>query len=171
MSTSSDHNRFKIPTGYFSQLPDRIMDRIHKDDTGTSVVKKDGYQVPEEYFETFPDRLAERLPKKEVRVRKLWPSRLVWMSAAAAVIVFMLLLIPSREEGGLQFEDLSGESIADYLQVEAFDLSSNDLAESLPLGDIAMEDVMEKMPEDQKIIDYLEIHSDTDDEFYWDRDE
>lgn len=171
MSTSSDHNRFKIPAGYFSRLPDRIMDRILMDEPRTSAVKKDAFQVPEEYFETFADRLTERLPEKEGRVRKLWPSRLVWMSAAAAVIVFMLLLTPSGEEGGLQFEDLSGESIADYLQAEAFDLSSNDLAESLPLGDIAMEDVMEKIPEEQKIIDYLEIHSETDDEIYWDRDE
>ena len=170
MSTSSDHNPFKSPAGYFDRLPGRIMDRVQKEDIRTSAGKK-GFQVPEEYFETFADRLAERLPQKEGRVRKLWPSRPVWITAAAAVIVFMLLLIPSREEGGMQFEDLSGESIADYLQAEAFDLSSFDLAESLPLGDIAMEDVMEQMPEEQQIIDYLENQTDTDDEFYWDRDE
>ena len=170
MSTSSDHNPFKTPAGYFDQLPGRIMDKLQKEDIRTSAGKK-GFQVPEEYFETFADRLAERLPQKEGRVRKLWPSRPVWIMAAAAVIIFMLLLIPSREEGGMQFEDLSGESIADYLQAEAFDLSSFDLAESLPLGDIAMEDVMEQMPEEQQIIDYLENQTDTDDEFYWDRDE
>ena len=38
-------------------------------------------------------------------------------------------------------------------------------------GDIAMEDVMERMPEEQQIIDYLEDHTDADDEFYWNRDE
>jgi hypothetical protein len=49
-------------------------------------------------------------------------------------------------------------------------LSSYELAESLPLGEIAMEDVMEKMPE-QPIFDYLEDHSDTNDELYLYRDE
>lgn len=170
MNASSDHNRFKIPAGYFDQLPDRVMDRIGKEKTRTST-GKDGFQVPEGYFETFADRLAERLHRKEGRVRKLWPVRLVWVSAAAAVIVFMLLLTPSGEAGGMQFEDLSGESIADYLQAEAYYLSSNDLAESLPLGEIGMEDVMEKIPEEKQILDYLENHTDTDDEFYWDRDE
>lgn len=170
MKNPSKHNQFKTPAGYFKHLPGRVMGRIQKEEIQTSAGKR-GFQVPEAYFETFTDRLSERLPKKEGRVRHLWSSRLYWISAAAAIIAFMFLLIPTREEGSLQFEDLTGESIADYLQAEAFDLSSYELAESLPLADIAMEDVMEKVPEEQQIINYLENHADTDDEFYWDRNE
>lgn len=132
---------------------------------------KGGFQVPDRYFETLSDRLVQRLPEQEVRVRKLWTSPFAWMSAAAAVIAFLLLLIPSREEGVLQFEDLSGDTIAEYLQGEAIDLDSYELAESLPLGEIAMDDVMDKMPEQQHIVDYLEYHMDTNDELYQDRDE
>ncbi|MEJ2585198.1 MAG: hypothetical protein P8Z38_09190 [Robiginitalea sp.] len=171
MHQSSNNNGFRTPDRYFEHLPDRIMDRIQKDEIRDSEGKY-GFQVPEGYFEAFADRLEKRLPGQKVPVRRLWPAtRLVWIPAAAAVIAFLLLLIPSREESSLQFEDLTGDSIAEYLQAEAFDLSSYELAESLPLGEIAMEDVMEKMPEQQQIMDYLETHTDTDDEFYLDRDE
>lgn len=146
------------------------MDRLGKEELLGSK-GKGGFQVPEGYFETLPGRLAEQLPEREVRVRKLWTSPFVGISAAAAVIAFLLLLIPSQGDGVLQFEDLSGDTIAEYLQGEAMDLDSYDLAESLPLGDIAMDDVMDKMPGQQQIVDYLEYHMDTNDELYLDRDE
>lgn len=170
MHKSSNNNGFRTPDRYFKHLPDRLMDRIQKEDL-RETKGNPGFQMPEGYFETFPDRLANRLEKKEVPVRNLWTSPFVRMSAVAAVIAFLLLLVPSREEGGLQFEDLSGDTIAEYLQSEAVDLSSYELAESLPFGEIAMEDVMEKMPEQQHIIDYLEDNTDTNDELYLNRDE
>jgi len=169
MRQTPNKNGFRTPDGYFNNLPNQLMDRIQKEERRDSVGKS-GFQVPEGYFETFTDRLAERLPKKDVPVRTLWTSPFVRISAAAAVIAFLLLLIPSRQEVGLQFEDLSGDTLAEYLQSESVDLSSYELAESLPLGEIAMEDVMEKMPE-QPIFDYLEDHSDTNDELYLYRDE
>lgn len=165
MYQPSDKNGFRTPDGYFDRLPGRIMDR-----TGHKATGNDGFRVPGDYFETFPDRLEERLAGEEVRVRKLWSSRMFWVPAAAAAIAFLLLLVPTRE-GSVQFEDLAGDTIADYLEVEAFDLSSNELAESLPFGEIAMEDVMDQMPGQQQILDYLENNTDADDEFYLDRHE
>jgi hypothetical protein len=170
MRRSEKNNGFRVPDGYFDTLPGRLMDRIGKDGIPNST-EKGGFRVPEGYFETLSDRVARRLPEQQVRVRKLWTTPLVWISAAAAVIAFLLLLIPAREEGVLQFEDLSGDTIAEYLQGEAMDLDSYELAESLPLGEIAMEDVMDRMPEQQQIVDYLESHMDTNDELYLDRDE
>ena len=170
MRRSPNKNGFRTPDGYFNHLPDRLTDRIQSEEL-RDVNGKSGFQVPEGYFETFSDRLAKHLPKKKVPVRNLWTSPLVRISAAAAVVAFMLLLLPSREEGGLQFEDLSGDTLAEYLQEEAGDLSSFELAESLPFGEIAMEDVMEKMPEQQYIFNYLEDNTDTNDELYPDRDE
>jgi hypothetical protein len=169
MRRSPNKNGFRTPDGYFKNLPGRLLDRIQKEEP-RKTIEKTGFQVPEGYFDTFSDRLAGRLAEKEVPVRNLWSSPLVRITAAAAVIAFLLLLVPSREEVGLQFEDLSGDTIAEYLQSDAVDLSSYELAESLPLGEIAMEDVMEKMPE-QNIIDYLEDYSDSNDEIYLDRDE
>ncbi len=165
MHQPSNKNGFRTPDGYFDRLPGRIMDRIGREATG-----KDGFRVPGDYFETLPDRLTDRLAGEAVRVRRLWPSRMMWVPAAAAVIALLLLLVPAGK-GDLQFEDLSGDTIADYLEVEAFDLSSNELAESLPFGEIAMEDVMDQMPEQQQLLDYLENNTDTDDEFYLDRHE
>lgn len=169
MRRSPDKNGFRTPDRYFDTLPGRLLDRIRKEEPRRTS-EKTGFQVPEGYFDTFADRLAGRLEEKDVPVRSLWSFPLVRLTAAAAVIAFLLLLVPSREESGLQFEDLSGDTIAEYLQSDAVDLSSYELAESLPLGEIAMEDLGEKMPE-QYIIDYLEDYSDSNDEIYLDRDE
>lgn len=165
MQGPSNKNGFRTPDGYFDHLPGRVMDRIGRKAEGNG-----GFRVPENYFETFPDRLAERLAREEVRVRKLWPSRMIWVPAAAAAIAFLLLLVPSGE-ASLQFEDLAGDTLANYLEAEAFDLSSGELAESLPFGEIAMEDLTDQMPEKQELLDYLENTTDTDDEFYLDRHE
>ena len=170
MKPLSHKNGFKIPEDYFEVFPDQLMDKI-QEGADLASDRKGGFKVPEGYFEAFPNRLSEKLRQGETPVRNLWPKRGAWIAAAAAVAAFMLLLIPSGNNGDLQFEDLTRETLAEYLQADAFDLSAYELAESLPLEQIAMEDVMDQVPEDQQIIDYLESHTDADEEFYWDRDE
>ena len=169
MKPTSHKNGFKIPENYFEAFPDRLMEKVRKG-TARASDHKGGFKVPEGYFEAFPHRLSERIRQGETPVRNLWPKRSAWIAAAAAVAAFMLLF-PSGKNGDLQFEDLTRETLAEYLQADAFDLSAYELAESLPLEQIAMEDVMDQVPEDQQIIDYLESHTDADEEFYWDRDE
>ena len=114
-----------------------------------------GFKVPDGYFEGLADRLQERMPKDGKKVRTLWMPRLGWI-AAAAVAILLLVLFPDRQVAGVEFEDLSGESIATYLESREGDLSAQELAETLPLNEIALEDILDASLDTQHIDDYLE---------------
>lgn len=167
---SENNNPFKTPESYFERFPDRLASRM-REERHAPEGQNGGFRVPEGYFEQFADRLSDRIPGRPTRVRQLWPTPLRWIAAAAAAAALLIFLWPSRSPDGLQFEDLTGESIVEYFQYEATDMSSYELAEGLPLDEIAMEDLMESVPGEQQILEYLEYNSDTDDELYFNGDE
>lgn len=165
MDKASDKRGFRSPEGYFERFPDRLMARM-KAEEGQAISSRGGFKVPDGYFEGLADRLQERVPRKGPKVRTLWRPRLGWIAAAAAAIL-LLLLMPDRQVAGIEFEDLSGESIASYLESREGDLSTQELAETLPLNEIALEDMLEATLETQHIAEYLENETEVDDEFYW----
>jgi hypothetical protein len=170
MEAGSEHKGFKLPKGYFEQFPDELAKRL-----GSSKVADEGatggFSVPEQYFETFGNRLEARLSINEVPVRKLRPVRLLWIPAVAAAILLLLLWSPSSPAAALQFEDLNAEVLQAYLQTEEFDLTPGELAENLPLVDIAMQDVLDRAPQDRQIEAYLEDYIESDEELYLDPNE
>ena len=170
MNPTSENNGFKNPEGYFNRFPDRLMSRIREEGSASHTRGEGAFKVPDGYFDTFSDRLEQRLEAKQSQVRALWGPRLGWIAAAAAVVVLMLALWP--EQGvRVEYGDLNGEAIAEYLQAEEWDFTSEELAEILAPEEIAMEDMLEKAPGDEQIMDYLETYSDPDDEFYLESDE
>ena len=169
MDNASDNRGFRSPEGYFENFPDRVMARM-KADTRRENGSEGGFKVPDGYFEGLADRLQERMPKDGAKVRNLWMPRLGWI-AAAAVAILLLVLFPDRQVAGVEFEDLSGESIATYLESREGDLSAQELAETLPLNEIALEDILDASLDTQHIADYLENETEVEDEFYWNNDE
>ena len=143
------------------------MDRI-KAESGSKKNPDGGFKIPDGYFDRFPDRLEQRMAHNPSKVRKLWPARLGWVAAAAILLLF---LIPDRQTAEIEFGDLTGETIAEYLGSKEEDLSSDELAEALPLDEIALEDMLDASLETQHIAEYLENDREVDEEFYGNNEE
>ena len=165
MAPVSGQDGFKLPTGYFENFPDRITTRVgenrHQGKNPGS-----GFKTPQGYFETFGERLQGRLSERDIPVRRLKPLRFIWIPAAAAAILLLLVWPPSSPPATLEFKDINAEALQAYLQTEEFDVTPNELAENLPLLDLAMEDVLDRAPEARVIADYLEDYIESDDELY-----
>ena len=170
MEPESEHKGFKLPKEYFEQFPDMIARRIGSSEVAGRAAAR-GFHTPDRYFETFGDRLDKRLTKKEVPVRKLGSMRLLWIPAVAAAILLLLLWSPSSTASSMNFEDLNAEVLQAYLQTDEFDVTPGELAENLPLLDIAMQDVLDRALEARQIEAYLEEHIESNEEIYLDPNE
>jgi hypothetical protein len=165
MASVSGQDGFKLPKGYFEKFPERIVKRV-AEETAVEEKPMGGFRTPDRYFETFGERLQERLSKKEVPVRKIRPLQFIWIPAVAAAILLLLIWSPSSPSAVLDFEDINAEVLQAYLQTEEFDVTPSELAENLPLVDLAMEDVLDRAPEARVIADYLEDYIESDEELY-----
>jgi hypothetical protein len=170
MESPSGHSGFKIPEGYFRDFPERMERRLGAVEEGTPATNQ-GFRVPEGYFDSFSDRLRDRMEQTDPPVRWLWVRKQVWIPAAAAAILLALLWAPSSRKTKLEFGDIKGEVLEAYLQTEEFDLTPGELAENIPLGEIAMEDVLDNAPGAQQLADYLEASIESNEELYWEPNE
>lgn len=170
MKSPSGHNGFKIPEGYFKGFPERLEKRL-----GAGIERAQdpsgGFRVPEGYFDSFAGRLGARLSKKDPPVRRLWEGKRIWIPAVAAAILIALLWSPASRNEKPEFGDIRGEVLEAYLQTEEFDLTPGELAENIPIGDIAMEDVLDNAPGAQQLADYLETYIESNEELYWESNE
>jgi hypothetical protein len=76
----------EVPEGYFEQLPDEINARITLD--ALQLPKQPGFTVPDGYFDRMQASMLEQVSQAatpEVKVRKLWPSKLTRYAAAACL--------------------------------------------------------------------------------------
>ena len=156
---------FKVPDGYFGDFQARMAERL-KASGSQAIPKEAGFRIPADYFETFGARLQERLEPPRGRTRHLWTAYLGWAAAAAAGVVLAIGFWPS---GSLQvpgFDDLARTEIESYLEVRYDDISAYELAESLPLEDMAMGDLLEDAPLQTQILDYLDRDNEAYDEYY-----
>lgn len=170
MIDKNGHSGFRVPDGYFDKFPARMENRL-QDSDGGKLPKEAGFRVPDGYFETLGDRLVKRLDAPRGRTRTLWTTYLGWAAAAAAGLLLAISLWPAREEPAPGFSDLAGTEIEHYLEVRYENLSSFELAESLPLEDLAMGDLLEDGPGESQILDYLDRENSTFDDYYLNNDD
>lgn len=161
---------FRIPEGYFEGFPDRLRKRM-KDSADTELPKDAGFKLPEGYFESLESRLREKLDEPKGKVRRLWQPYMGWAAAVAAGIALTLVLWPARQENSTNFEDLAATEIEAYLEMRFEDISAYELAETLPLDEMGMSDVLEIDPQEELILEYLNEDEDALDELYWEEDE
>ena len=169
MNDKNGHSGFRIPDGYFDQFPAR-MENLLKASEGERLPKDAGFRVPDAYFDTLGERLQHRLEAPRGRTRNLWTTYLGWAAAAAAGLLLTISLWPVQEERTPAFGDLAGTDIEHYLEVRYENLSSYELAESLPLENLAMSDLLEDAPAETQILDYLDRENPTYDDYYLDND-
>ena len=167
MSESKAQGGFRVPDGYFEEFPGRIKERLEGSD-GTTLPEDAGFRIPDGYFENLGERLESRLGNDPGQVRPLWPVQLGWAAAAAAAIALLFALWPATTADPLEFKDLAGVEIQQYLEADRDEWDAYELAEGLPLDDIAVSDVLDNLPEEEQILDYLSRDNESVDELYWD---
>lgn len=165
MATDAKQDGFKLPEGYFEKFPERMVKYV-REKNPYGVEPESGFRTPDKYFEAFGDRLQQRLSEKDKPVQKLRPLRWIWIPAAAAAILWLIIWSPSSPSTSLEFGDINAEALQAYLQNEDFDVTPTELAENLPLLDLAMEDLLDRAPETGEIAHYLEDYIESDEELY-----
>lgn len=171
MEDKSKYGSFKVPKGYFEEFPERLDDRL-KGRLLEISSDSNGFKVPDHYFQDFEHRLQIRLaPRKKADI-PFWRSpKLLWSSAVAASLLLLLMLRPYYQTQDPDFEDLARTEIEDYLEVRYDELSTFELAESLPFSEVSYSDVMEEMPHENQILNYLEHKTEAYDHYNFENDE
>ena len=183
---------FQVPEGYFNRFPGKLQDRLRREsgmpenpsDTNEPFLEKlpgilhrpmpdRGFQTPDGYFETFSQRLQKRLEDGDdlvqgpSRVLRLSQKYLGWTAAAAAAVLLAIVLWPASQGQNLNFEDLADAEIEHYLEVGYEDVSAYELAESLPLEALDLNDVMDTGAQEQQLLEYLDSDPEALEEIYW----
>ena len=183
---------FQVPEGYFNRFPGKLQDRLRQDscmpenpsDTAEPSSEElsgiphrpmpdRGFNTPDGYFETFSERLERRLEHTDnsvqgkPRVLRLSQRYLGWTAAMAAAVLLAIVLWPASKGQNLNFEDLADAEIEQYLEVGYEDVSAYELAESLPLEALDMNDVMDTGAQEQQLLEYLDNDPEALEEIYW----
>jgi hypothetical protein len=171
MEDKSKFGNFKVPKGYFEEFPERLDERL-KGRLMEIASDSSGFKVPDQYFQDFEQRLQVRLAYEKKPVIPFWKSsKLLWSSAIAASMALFLVLRPRPNTNIPGFEDLARTEIEGYLETRYNDISTLELAESIPFSDVNFGDVMENMPQDNHILNYLEQKTEAYDHYNFENDE
>ncbi|WP_158973490.1 hypothetical protein [Cellulophaga sp. L1A9] len=163
-------NSFKVPEGYFDNFTAKLFDNLPEEETITS--NNEGFKVPEGYFEKFNKELEDRLDVKEPKVITLKSYKKYYYAAAsiaAAVTIAIGLNLNKTPE--LSFDDLADADIESYFDSNESSLSSYDIAEVIPVGELEIYDVIDNHLSNENVMDYLENNIDDFDEFNLDNNE
>ena len=124
MSAAEQRERgFKVPDGYFEEVQDRILNRLPND-------QERGFKVPEGYFENF-EVSTDRLSKKNrvLPIRKNTRARIVWMAAAASLLLFFGLKYINLGPTEPDWNSLEQAELGLWIDNELTDMTSYDIAE------------------------------------------
>ena len=123
---------FKVPEDYFESLDLRLTNRLK----GNS---KKGFRVPEGYFEDFEVKLtsdsgqkAESERKRVFNLNRPDLKKLMWMTAAASILLFFGVKYISPNQSSLEWEDLEQSEISSWIESDMAELNAYDIAEAYP---------------------------------------
>lgn len=129
-----DENRkgFRVPEDYFESLDLKLMNRLK----GKS---KKGFRVPEGYFEDFevklpsdPGQKVESETKRVFRLNRPDVKKLMWMTAAASILLLFGVKYISPNQSSLQWEDLEQTEISSWIESDLAELNAYDIADAYP---------------------------------------
>ncbi len=161
-------NNFKTPPGYFENLSDRILQKLDEEDS-QGLPKKEGFTVPKGYFEKVDKNILDKALKPETPVIRLKRIRPFLYAAAAVAVLFVLVIGLNRNSGErLTFDDLAQAEITSYIESRDLELSSYEIAEVIPVGQLEINDFVDTGVDEGQILDYLEDSIDDLDELNFD---
>jgi hypothetical protein len=124
VSTAEQRERgFKVPDGYFEEVQDRILHRLPNS-------QERGFKVPEGYFENFEVRTDGLSQKNRVLpIRKNTRARIVWMAAAASLLLFFGLKYINLGPTEPDWNSLEQTELTLWIDNELTDMTSYEIAE------------------------------------------
>lgn len=133
MKERDGNNRgFRVPEDYFESMESKMAARL-KDGS------RNGFKVPEGYFEDFKVKLPtdsvssiEGRSKGVYKLNRSEAKKLIWMAAAATILLFFGVKYMSTSEKALDWEDLEQAEISSWIESDLTDLNAYDIAEAYP---------------------------------------
>ncbi|MFM1879601.1 MAG: hypothetical protein RLZZ241_2467 [Bacteroidota bacterium] len=169
MEPNVENNHFKLPEGYFDGLPTRLQERLSHP-LNEYAQRNEAFLVPDYYFDNLEYRLQQRLTSRSKETIPFWKNKWFSFSAAAALLLFLILRPVSRSEVP-EFEDLARSDIEAYLEFSDSDFSAYEMAKALPITDVSPADFMEEVPHESQILNYLEFKTEAYDHYNFKNDE
>ncbi|PIB27778.1 hypothetical protein [Maribacter sp. 4G9] len=153
---NSDKNPFHIPKGYFNSFEDKLKDRIFKEES--PIPKNDGFSVPDSYFEQLQTQLMAMVEedKSSPKVIPLYPfKKFLVIAASIAALLVLAVGINWNNDDTLSFTDLANSEIEAYFNDTEIDLSSDEIAEVLPIDGYEINDFVKPEMTEENLLDYL----------------
>lgn len=145
MSLSDEKSRgFKVPKGYFEGVEDKVLSRMSTDETR-------GFKVPEGYFENLEVKTGAVSKKtKVVPIRTSMRARLVWMAAAASILLIFGLKYMNVSPDETNWNTLDQNELSFWIENDLSEVSAYDIAEVYQ--DVELE---VPVPDDTDLKEYL----------------
>ncbi len=115
---------FSVPEGYFERLDQKLSGQL-KDDS------RHGFKVPENYFENFEVKPGfQRESSKVLSFKRPVVRKLLWLSAAASVLLFFGIKYVNANRSGLDWENLEQAEISSWIESDLAEVDAYDIAEA-----------------------------------------
>ena len=128
--TDGNKKGFKVPEDYFESLDERLLTRLK----GNS---KKGFHVPEGYFEDFEvkppvETGSEADPQRVFKLKRPDVKKLMWMTAAASILLFFGVKYSITNQSVMGWEDLEQAELSYWIESDLSELNEYDIAEAYP---------------------------------------
>ena len=149
-------NPFSTPKGYFDSFEESLRDRLAKE--SSPIPKQAGFRVPSSYFDDLQSRLTARLEEENTvpKVIQFTPFK-KFIAIAASIAAVTLLALGINWDNGeeLSFTNLANSEIEAYFDNNELDLSSDEIAEVLPVDTYEINDFVQPQLNEDNLLDYL----------------
>lgn len=124
MNSEKDRERgFKVPRGYFEDFEERVLARPEQEGMR-------GFRVPEGYFEDFdvsPGSVSREKPI--IQIDRNRRNRILWLAAAASILLFFGIKYQYTEPAELQWSSLEPDEISLWVESDLAAMNYEDIAE------------------------------------------
>jgi hypothetical protein len=126
MKKKDETKGFKVPKDYFETLDSKLTHRVSEE-------HRHGFKTPEDYFDNFEVEVPLEESKKRIfKLDRPTIGKVVWMAAAASILLFFGLNNLNQDQPGLEWEDLDNAEISFWIENDLSELNAYDIAEAYP---------------------------------------
>jgi hypothetical protein len=146
---------FKAPDDYFESFEERLFNKLKE----TELPKKHGFDVPDGYFENLEERILQNVAQeKTVKVIRLFKRKTFIYAISVAACAALVFSIYTGNTG--KVEPLRIADIEAYIDGDAMDLDSYDIAQLLSEYEIDNLTLENEIFSQESLEDYLLDHLD-----------